>query len=48
MKELIGNLRKLADENGKITLEKLRARKMTPATESLLYGLAAAEGIVGM
>ncbi len=44
----MSNLRKLANEDGKITLEKLQSRNMTPATENLLYGLATAEGIAGL
>ena len=44
-KELISNLCKLAGEDGKISLDVLRSRKLTPATENFLYSLASVEGI---
>jgi hypothetical protein len=44
-KELINNLSKLAGEDGKVTLEILHARKMTPATENFLFYLATVEGL---
>lgn len=44
-KELINNLRKLAGEDGKISLEVLHSRKMTPSTENFLFSLASVEGL---
>ncbi|XP_019849424.1 PREDICTED: protein FAM45A-like [Amphimedon queenslandica] len=44
-KDLINNLQKLTGDDGKISLETLRARKMTPATENFLFSLAAVEGL---
>ena len=43
-KELISNTKSLAPPGEKLTLEVLRARKMTPAQETFLYTLAAMEG----
>ena len=43
-KELISNTKSLAPPGEKLTLEVLRARKMTPAQETFLYTLAAVEG----
>ena len=47
-KELLVNISSLAPNGGKITLDLLRARKLTPATENFLFSLAAAEGLVQM
>lgn len=44
-KELINNMKGLAPEGGKISLELLHKRKMNPATETFLYSLASAEGM---
>ena len=44
-KELIGNVKTLIPEGEKLSLEILRARKMTPATENFLYTLASVEGL---
>ena len=51
-RDLISNVRSLAEkaaEEGegepKLTLEILRARKLTPAMEQFLYSLASAEGM---
>ena len=44
-KELINNIRTLIPEGEKLSLEMLRARKMTPATENFLYSLASVEGL---
>ena len=49
-RELINNLKSLAvtgeDNKQYITIEVLRERKMTPATENFLFNLAACEGLV--
>lgn len=45
-KELLNNLKSLADEDGSISLESLKERKMPPATENFLFSLAACEGLV--
>ncbi|KAL4232018.1 Protein fam45a [Mactra antiquata] len=45
-KELLNNLKSLADDDGAITLETLKERKMPPATENFLFNLAACEGLV--
>eukprot|EP00731_Ephydatia_muelleri_P020972 Em0013g699a len=47
-KELLVNVSSLAPNGGKITLDLLRARKLSPATETFLFSLAAAEGLVQM
>ena len=44
-KELINNVKTLIPEGEMLTLEMLRARKMTPATETFLYTLASVEGL---
>lgn len=44
-KELINNIKTLIPEGEKLSLEMLRARKLTPATENFLYTLASAEGL---
>lgn len=36
---------KLTGDDGKISLESLRARKLTPATENFLFNLAVVEGL---
>jgi hypothetical protein len=46
-RELINNLKSLAEGTPpRITLELLRARKLTPAMENFLFNLASAEGLV--
>ncbi|WAR20826.1 DEN10-like protein [Mya arenaria] len=45
-KELLTNLKSLADEDGTVSLETLKSRKMPPATENFLFSLAACEGLV--
>ncbi|XP_052101508.1 DENN domain-containing protein 10-like [Mytilus californianus] len=51
-RELINNLKSLSvtgeDSKQYITIEVLRERKMTPATENFLFSLAACEGLVQM
>lgn len=51
-RELINNLKSLSvtgeDNKQYITIEVLRERKMTPATENFLFSLAACEGLVQM
>lgn len=44
-RDLINNIKTLMPEGEKLTLEMLRARKMTPATENFLYTLASVEGL---
>lgn len=44
-KELINNIKTLIPEGEKLSLEMLRARKLTPATENFLYSLASVEGL---
>ena len=44
-KDLINNVKGLAPEGGKISLELLHNRKMNPATETFLFSLATAEGL---
>ena len=44
-KELINNVKGLAPEGSKISLELLHKRKMNPATETFLFSLASAEGL---
>lgn len=44
-RELLNNLGSLAPEGGKVTLDLLHARKLTPATENFLYSLAIVEGL---
>ena len=44
-KELINNVKGLAPESGKISLELLHKRKMNPATETFLFTLASVEGL---
>lgn len=44
-KELINNVKGLAPEGGKISLDLLHKRKMNPATETFLFSLACAEGL---
>ena len=44
-RELIANLSSLAPEGEKISLDRLHARKMTPATENFLFAVASAEGL---
>eukprot|EP00057_Strongylocentrotus_purpuratus_P030890 XP_782995.1 PREDICTED: protein FAM45A [Strongylocentrotus purpuratus] len=48
--ELINNLKSLSEneDDPKITLERLKGRKLPPATEGFLFGIAAAEGLVQM
>ncbi|XP_072177389.1 DENN domain-containing protein 10-like [Diadema setosum] len=48
--ELLNNLKSLAgdEDDPKITLEMLQERKMPPATERFLFGVATAEGLVQM
>ena len=43
--ELINNLKSLAPEGEKLSLDVLHARKLTPATENFLYSLASVEGL---
>lgn len=47
-KELLSNLRSLAGDDGYISLEHLKGRKMPPATENFLFSLASCEGLVKM
>ena len=47
-KELFNNLKSLAGEDGMISLESLKERKMPPATENFLFTLASCEGLVAM
>ena len=47
-KELLSKLMSLADEDGRVSLETLKDRKMPPATENFLFTLAACEGLVAM
>ena len=52
-RELIANLKALVQEKAessdgatsRLTLDMLRSRKVTPAMENFLYGLASAEGL---
>ena len=44
-KELISNVKGLAPEGGKVSLEILHKRKMNPATETFLFSLASAEDL---
>ena len=44
-KELLNNIRKLAGQDGKVSIEQLRARKLTPATETFLFSVASVEGL---
>lgn len=44
-RELITNLSNLVPEGKKISLDRLHARKMTPATENFLFAVASAEGL---
>ncbi len=44
-KGLLTNLNSLAPDGGRISLDHLHARKLTPATETFLFSLASAEGI---
>lgn len=44
-KELLNNLKKLAGEGNKLSIEKLHSRKLTPATENFLFTLASVEGM---
>ena len=44
-KELINNVKGLALEGSKISLELLHKRKMNPATETFLFSLASVEGL---
>ena len=44
-KELLSNIRKLAGQDGKVSIEQLRARKLTPATETFLFSVASVEGL---
>nr|XP_054765818.1 DENN domain-containing protein 10-like [Lytechinus pictus] len=48
--ELLNNLKSLSEneDDPKITLERLKERKLPPATEGFLFGIAAAEGLVQM
>lgn len=45
-KELLNNLKSLAGEDGTITLESFKERKMPLATENFLFTLAACEGLI--
>ena len=47
-KDLINNVKGLAPEGGKISLELLHKRKMNPATETFLFSLATAEGLTDL
>ena len=44
-KELLNNVKSLAPEGEKLTLDLLRERKLTPATETFLFMLATTEGL---
>lgn len=44
-KELIHNIKTLIPEGEKLSLERLHARKLAPATENFLYSLASVEGL---
>jgi hypothetical protein len=44
-KELINNVKTLIPDGEKLSIEMLRDRKLTPATENFLYSLASVEGL---
>ena len=44
-KELLANLKSLAPEGERLSVDVLHARKLTPATENFLFSLAAVEGL---